>query len=83
MKQNQGNDKQTKSEAVKVDDRGRISLPKEIRDKIGVESGDTLFMRWKNGVLEIRKAIDPFDVLTTHVQEEIEDVVSDLGLDLA
>lgn len=66
-----------KSEAVKVDDRGRISLPKEIRDKIGVESGDTLFMRWKNGALEIRKAIDPFDVLTNRVQEEIEDVVSE------
>lgn len=80
-----------KPEPVRIDDRGRISLPKEIRDQMGIESGDTLFMRIsENGLLEVLKAINPFDLLVDEAIREykegkttsIEDLAAELGVDL-
>lgn len=80
-----------KPEPVRIDDRGRISLPKEIRDQMGIESGDTLFMRIsEKGLLEVLKAINPFDLLVDEAIREynegkttsIEDLAAELGVDL-
>jgi AbrB family looped-hinge helix DNA binding protein len=36
-----------------VDDRGRVTLPKEIRDKLGIEPDDTIPARLVGSVLEM------------------------------
>jgi AbrB family looped-hinge helix DNA binding protein len=38
---------------LKVDDRGRVTLPKEIRDQLGIESNDEIPARLVGSVLEI------------------------------
>jgi AbrB family looped-hinge helix DNA binding protein len=49
--------------AVKVDAKGKITLPKSIRDKIHVQTGDVVYVEEDgNGGLRIIKE-NPFDVL--------------------
>lgn len=80
-----------KPEPVRIDDRGRISLPKRIREAMHLESGDTLFLYQDGDRLEVRKAENPFDVLARHAVKEyeagrtrsIQDVARDLGVDLS
>lgn len=36
-----------------VDDRGRVTLPKEVRDKLGIESDDEISARLVGSVLEV------------------------------
>ena len=49
--------------AVKVDAKGKITLPKSIRDKIHVQTGDVVYVEEDgNGGLRIIKG-NPFDVL--------------------
>ncbi len=77
-------------EAARIDDRGRISLPKGIRKQMDIEAGDIVFMVWKGGQLEIRKAMNPFDVLAEKAIQEyeegktkkIDDLAAELGIDL-
>lgn len=38
---------------LKVDDRGRVTLPKEIRDHLGIESNDEIPARLVGSVLEV------------------------------
>ena len=38
---------------LKVDDRGRVTLPKEIRDQLGIESSDEIPARVVGSVLEV------------------------------
>jgi AbrB family looped-hinge helix DNA binding protein len=38
---------------LKVDDRGRVTLPKEIRDQLGIESNDEIPARLIGSVLEV------------------------------
>lgn len=80
-----------KPEPVRLDDRGRISLPKHIRQQMGLETGDTLFTRVSStGSLEMRKAINPFELLAKDAIREyeagktksIEDLAAELGIDL-
>lgn len=79
-----------KPEPVRIDDRGRISLPKGIRDEMGLEAGDTLFMLLSKGRLEVRKAINPFDLLVEDAirdyeagrTKNIEDLAAEMGVDL-
>ena len=78
-----------KPEAVRIDGRGRISLPKRIREAMHLESGDTLFLHRDGDRLEVRKAENPFDVLASHAAKEyeagrtisIQDVARDLDVD--
>lgn len=80
-----------KPEPAKIDARGRISLPRSIREKLGLETGDTLFMRVSpEGLLEMRKAINPFDELVDEAIREygdgetksIEELAAELGVEL-
>jgi AbrB family looped-hinge helix DNA binding protein len=48
----------------KITSKGQITLPKEIRDKLGVHSGDTLVYEVEGNAVRVRKA-EPFD-LTWH-----------------
>jgi len=38
---------------LKVDDRGRVTLPKEIRDRLGIESNDEISATLTGSVLEV------------------------------
>ena len=38
---------------LKVDDRGRVTLPKEVRDQLGIESNDEIPARLIGSVLEV------------------------------
>ena len=45
----------------RITSKGRTTLPKGIRDKLGVHSGDTLVCEVEGNAVRVRKA-EPFDV---------------------
>lgn len=57
---------------VKVDPKGRLSIPAELRKSLGIEPGDTLFVEAEdNGqILRFAKAENPFDGLARHAEME-------------
>ncbi len=55
---------------VRVDDKGRIVLPKEFRKALNVREGDELIITLKGSRIVIEKSEDPFKVL--------EEVLGDL-----
>lgn len=59
-------------DAVKVDSKGRLSIPAEIREQLGIESGDVYFVEAdsESAVIHFAKAENPFDGLARHVLEE-------------
>ena len=57
---------------TKVDEKGRISIPAGIRDKLGLESGDIMFLNVENNILRIAKANNPFDALIDEAEVEHE-----------
>jgi len=57
---------------VRVDPKGRLLIPAELRAQLGIEPGDTLFVETEdNGnVLSFAKAENPFDGLARHAEKE-------------
>lgn len=57
---------------VKVDAKGRLSIPQELRQELGIEPGDTLFVEREEGtsVLRYAKAENPFDGLARQAEQE-------------
>ena len=78
-----------KPEPVRIDGKGRISVPRDVRKAWGLESGDTLFIKDFGDHLVIRKAINPFDILAEHALQEyregktqdLESFAKELGID--
>ena len=72
---------------AKVDNKGRLSLPQELRAMLHIEAGDIFFIETdKNNILKLAKAENPFDVLArqalkdskagqTITMEEFEDKI--------
>lgn len=58
--------------AVTVDSKGRLSIPANIREELGIETGDVLFLEMDEelSVLHLAKAENPFDGLAAHAIEE-------------
>ena len=57
---------------VTVDSRGRLSIPANVRDELGIRTGDVLFLESdpEHAVIHLAKAVNPFDGLALHAIEE-------------
>lgn len=61
--------------AVRIDNKGRVTLPKSIRAALGVDSGDTVFLKYEpegNLVCLVRAVEDPIAVLWEHAEKEYQ-----------
>jgi len=58
--------------AVRIDNKGRVTLPKNMRDALGVKIGGTVFLKYEPEDKQVRlaPAISPFDALAEHAIEE-------------
>ncbi len=48
---------------VTLDSRGRITLPREVRNQLNLSPGDTLILRTSGGRIILEKASNPFERL--------------------
>jgi bifunctional DNA-binding transcriptional regulator/antitoxin component of YhaV-PrlF toxin-antitoxin module len=79
-----------KALTVRLDDKGRISIPVGTRKSWNLQTGDVLYVKDHGDWLEVRKGINPFDVLVEHALQEyregktkdLETVARELGIDL-
>ena len=57
---------------VKTDAKGRLTIPRHLREEMGIEPGDTFFLEAdeERGVLRFAKAENPFDLLAEHALAE-------------
>jgi AbrB family looped-hinge helix DNA binding protein len=55
---------------ARLDSKGRIMLPKRVRDHLGLHPGDTLFLELTDLTLRCAKAPNPFDRLAEHAVEQ-------------
>ncbi|MDQ3779877.1 MAG: AbrB/MazE/SpoVT family DNA-binding domain-containing protein [Chloroflexota bacterium] len=57
---------------VRVDDKGRLSIPAEIRTAMGIKSGDLFFLESdpESEIIHLAKAVNPFDGLAEHALRE-------------
>lgn len=56
---------------VKVDSKGRITIPKEVRKAEDIEPGDVLFMNLSPGKIELTRVIeDPLVELAAYAEKE-------------
>lgn len=75
---------------VKVDPKGRLTIPRRLREGLGIEPGDTFFVEGdeEGKILRFAKAENPFDALARHAKEEyragrtrsLDEVAADLGI---
>ena len=82
----------TDESIVRVDAKGRVTLPKAIRDELNVEDGTPFFVKFirGKGVVILAPAINPFDILAEEAIEEykagkttnIEEYAKSHGIDL-
>lgn len=62
----------SKAVSVRVDDKGRLTIPASLRKQLGVEPGDVFFLQSEGGVLRFAKTENPFDGLARHAMKEHE-----------
>ncbi|HVB63121.1 MAG TPA: AbrB/MazE/SpoVT family DNA-binding domain-containing protein [Nitrolancea sp.] len=55
---------------VTVDSKGRILLPRDVRETMHVEPGDVLFLTQDGQFVTLTKAENPFDRLAAHAIAE-------------
>ncbi len=77
---------------VRVDAKGRVTLPKAIRDELSIQDGTPFFVKFikGEGVVILAPAINPFDILAEQAMEEykagkttnIEEYAKNHGIDL-
>jgi AbrB family looped-hinge helix DNA binding protein len=75
-----------------IDSKGRISIPREVRETLGFSAGDALFLEVddEHHTLRVAKAINPFDVLAAEALAEFErgdttdlrDFAREMGIEL-
>ncbi|HQT95109.1 MAG: hypothetical protein B7Z61_08175 [Acidobacteria bacterium 37-71-11] len=45
--------------ATTIDSKGRLSLPRKIREELGLEAGDVLFVQREGDTVRLAKAVNP------------------------
>ncbi len=62
----------SRTTSVKVDAKGRLSIPRELRDELDIQPGDPLFVEREEGRAVLRYAVaeNPFDALAQHAEDE-------------
>lgn len=77
--------------ALKVDSKGRVTLPNKLREKLNIKPGDTLFLNsMESDNILLKKAINPFDMLALEGLREfregettsLEDLANEMGVEL-
>jgi AbrB family looped-hinge helix DNA binding protein len=76
--------------AVRVDDKGRLTIPGKLRKELDVKPGDTFFLQREGEVLRYAKATNPFDMLAEQAAQQyaagetssIDDLAREHGVDL-
>jgi AbrB family looped-hinge helix DNA binding protein len=76
---------------LKIDNKGRVSIPKQLRERAGLEPGDALFLEYdeSSNTFHLKKAINPFDILALEALREYEagetrsldEVMAELGVE--
>lgn len=61
-----------KTKSVRVDRKGRLTIPKEIRDELDIKPGDTFFVEQDGEVLHYARPENPFDTLALHAEKEYQ-----------
>ena len=78
-------------QVAKVDSKGRITIPKEVREASGIEKGEVLFIDSELGQLKLTRAIeDPVAKLKEYTEKEykegrtrnLRDYANERGIDL-
>lgn len=46
--------------ATTIDSKGRLSLPRKIREELGLAAGDVLFVEREGATVRLAKAVSPF-----------------------
>ena len=65
----------TKNIPLTVDNKGRLTIPKNIREALHIENGDVLLLKFdsENGVLQIARAIqNPIEALSKYADKELD-----------
>ena len=66
----------TKKTLVTLDEKGRITIPKKVREKLNIEEGGAFFLHYdEKGVLQLTKAVEenPLEALKEYAEEEFEE----------
>ena len=82
----------TQTTSVRLDEKGRLTIPRDVREALHLKPGDVLFMQSdsKTKTLQLGKAINPFDVLAEHATSEygagrtksLRQIAEELAIDL-
>jgi bifunctional DNA-binding transcriptional regulator/antitoxin component of YhaV-PrlF toxin-antitoxin module len=80
----------SKNISVRLDNKGRLTLPRSIREALHAEPGDVFYLRPELDGVRIVKGENPFDALAEHAIREFEsgqtrnirDIADDWGIDL-
>lgn len=60
--------------AIRVDEKGRLSIPAKARHELGINPGDIFFFRNEGGILQYAKVEEnPFDILAKHALQEYQE----------
>jgi len=63
-----------KKNTTKVDQKGRITLPKKIREETGIKAGEVLFINADQGYVELIRAVeDPMVKLKNYTEKEFNE----------
>ena len=57
--------------SAKITTKGQITIPKDVRDKLGLKTGESVIFEEKEGVFYIRKSVtqSPFDKWTGKLKD--------------
>jgi AbrB family looped-hinge helix DNA binding protein len=76
--------------SIRVDAKGRLTIPEDVRKRLGIDPGECFFLDAEDGVLRFTRAESPFDLLAQHAIAEyragrtrsLQEVAADLGFSL-